>query len=174
MLPILTHPSFFMKFWLIMAFGYNQRNNDCKGGMMEEWHQKLHNNTSPDDVVICQVLKLWIVKDLGSERFAVCTFWLVILLQALIDYIKKDFDISVYWKTLNENGITKERLLSYDRAIHSEPNFRSHQKDGLLRDLGSYMRTLKVSFYRPLWFSPLLCFSFPLQINSLYQVELLP
>lgn len=24
---------------------------------MEEWHQKLHNNTSPDDVVICQVLE---------------------------------------------------------------------------------------------------------------------
>lgn len=33
-----------------------QRNCDCKGGMMEEWHQKLHNNTSPDDVVICQVI----------------------------------------------------------------------------------------------------------------------
>ncbi|NP_001234405.2 glucan water dikinase isoform X1 [Solanum lycopersicum] len=93
-----------------------QRKNDCKGGMMEEWHQKLHNNTSPDDVVICQ---------------------------ALIDYIKSDFDIGVYWKTLNENGITKERLLSYDRAIHSEPNFRGDQKDGLLRDLGHYMRTLK-------------------------------
>ncbi|CAK9158146.1 unnamed protein product [Ilex paraguariensis] len=93
-----------------------QRKNDCKGGMMEEWHQKLHNNTSPDDVVICQ---------------------------ALIDYIKSDFDISVYWKTLDDNGITKERLLSYDRAIHSEPNFRRDQKDGLLRDLGSYMRTLK-------------------------------
>ncbi|KAK6922260.1 Pyruvate phosphate dikinase, AMP/ATP-binding [Dillenia turbinata] len=93
-----------------------QRNNDCKGGMMEEWHQKLHNNTSPDDVVICQ---------------------------ALIDYIKSDFDVSVYWKTLNENGITKERLLSYDRAIHSEPNFRRDQKEGLLRDLGNYMRTLK-------------------------------
>ncbi|KAK6160209.1 hypothetical protein DH2020_003590 [Rehmannia glutinosa] len=93
-----------------------QRKNDCKGGMMEEWHQKLHNNTSPDDVVICQ---------------------------ALIDYIKSDFDISVYWKTLNDNGITKERLLSYDRAIHSEPNFRRDQKDGLLHDLGNYMRTLK-------------------------------
>ncbi|KAL0539016.1 hypothetical protein IC582_023190 [Cucumis melo] len=93
-----------------------QRNNDCKGGMMEEWHQKLHNNTSPDDVVICQ---------------------------ALIDYINSDFDIGVYWKTLNENGITKERLLSYDRAIHSEPNFRGDQKNGLLRDLGNYMRTLK-------------------------------
>ncbi|KAG8366087.1 hypothetical protein BUALT_Bualt17G0039400 [Buddleja alternifolia] len=93
-----------------------QRNNECKGAMMEEWHQKLHNNTSPDDVVICQ---------------------------ALIDYIKSDFDISVYWKTLNDNGITKERLLSYDRAIHSEPNFRRDQKDGLLRDLGNYLRTLK-------------------------------
>ncbi|XP_059633696.1 alpha-glucan water dikinase, chloroplastic isoform X2 [Cornus florida] len=93
-----------------------QRNNDCKGGMMEEWHQKLHNNTSPDDVVICQ---------------------------ALINYIKSDFDISVYWKTLNENGITKERLLSYDRGIHSEPNFSRNQKDALLHDLGSYMRTLK-------------------------------
>ncbi|RVW43449.1 Alpha-glucan water dikinase, chloroplastic [Vitis vinifera] len=93
-----------------------QRNNDCKGAMMEEWHQKLHNNTSPDDVIICQ---------------------------ALIDYIKCDFDISAYWKTLNENGITKERLLSYDRGIHSEPNFRKDQKDGLLRDLGKYMRTLK-------------------------------
>lgn len=93
-----------------------QRNNDCKGGMMEEWHQKLHNNTSPDDVVICQ---------------------------ALIDYVKSDFDIKVYWDTLNKNGITRERLLSYDRAIHSEPNFRSEQKEGLLRDLGNYMRTLK-------------------------------
>lgn len=69
-----------------------------------------------------------------------------IYLQALIDYINSDFDIGVYWKTLNDNGITKERLLSYDRAIHSEPNFRRDQKEGLLRDLGHYMRTLKVGF----------------------------
>lgn len=45
---------------------------------------------------------------------------------------------------MNDNGITKERLLSYDRGIHSEPNFRRDQKQGLLRDLGNYMRTLKV------------------------------
>ena len=32
-----------------------QRANNCMGGMMEQWHQKLHNNTSPDDVVICEV-----------------------------------------------------------------------------------------------------------------------
>ena len=40
---------------------------------MEEWHQKLHNNTSPDDVVICQ---------------------------ALIAYLEHDLDISRYWATL--------------------------------------------------------------------------
>jgi alpha-glucan, water dikinase len=28
--------------------------------MMEEWHQKLHNNTSPDDVVICEALLAYI------------------------------------------------------------------------------------------------------------------
>lgn len=39
-----------------------QRNNDCKGGMMEEWHQKLHNNTSPDDVIICQVFRILLNK----------------------------------------------------------------------------------------------------------------
>ncbi len=40
---------------------------------MEEWHQKLHNNTSPDDVVICQ---------------------------ALLAYIESGLDISAYWNTL--------------------------------------------------------------------------
>ncbi|GLJ13650.1 hypothetical protein SUGI_0217250 [Cryptomeria japonica] len=93
-----------------------QRNNDCKGGMMEEWHQKLHNNTSPDDVIICQ---------------------------ALLDYIKSGFNRDIYWKTLNKNGVTKERLASYDRPIVSEPCLRSDQKEGLIRDLTAYLRTLK-------------------------------
>ncbi|KAJ7534984.1 hypothetical protein O6H91_12G013500 [Diphasiastrum complanatum] len=93
-----------------------QRNNDCKGAMMEEWHQKLHNNTSPDDVVICQ---------------------------ALLDYIQSDFNIDIYWKTLNSNGVTKERLASYDRPIVSEPKFSPNQKEGLIRDLTAYLRTLK-------------------------------
>lgn len=112
---------------------------------MEEWHQKLHNNTSPDDVIICQVLVIWMYYE-GWHPMLQEKSW-GFFLQALIDYIKSDFDISVYWETLNRNGITKERLLSYDRAIHSEPNFRRDQKEGLLRDLGNYMRTLKVSKY---------------------------
>jgi hypothetical protein len=45
-----------------------QRNNDCAGGMMEEWHQKLHNNTSPDDVVICQVHTTRLICNLSSAN----------------------------------------------------------------------------------------------------------
>ncbi|KAG9440142.1 hypothetical protein H6P81_020307 [Aristolochia fimbriata] len=93
-----------------------QRNNDCKGGMMEEWHQKLHTNSSPDDVIVCQ---------------------------ALLDYVRSDFKLEDYWKTLNSNSLTKRTLASYDRPIISEPQFGRDIKEGLIRDLTSYLRTLK-------------------------------
>ena len=56
---------------------------------MEEWHQKLHNNTSPDDVVICQ---------------------------ALIDYIESGLDISAYWATLKVSDLHRRAL---HRKMHS-------------------------------------------------------
>ncbi|KAH7567630.1 hypothetical protein JRO89_XS07G0108200 [Xanthoceras sorbifolium] len=93
-----------------------QRNHDCKTGMMEEWHQKLHNNTSPDDVIICE---------------------------ALLNYVKGGFKIDAYWHTLNTNGLTKQKLASYDRPIVSEPHFRTDAKEGLIRDLAMYLKTLK-------------------------------
>lgn len=93
-----------------------QSKNNAKGGMMEQWHQKLHNNTSPDDVVICE---------------------------ALLAYLRADMDISVYWDTLHAAGIDKQRLASFDRAITQEPDLKPSQKDGLLRDLGAYLLTLK-------------------------------
>ena len=46
---------------------------------MEEWHQKLHNNTSPDDVVICE---------------------------ALIAYIRAGLDIQAYWDTLHVSAFS--------------------------------------------------------------------
>ena len=51
---------------------------------MEEWHQKLHNNTSPDDVAICQ---------------------------ALIDYIDSGLDMSAYWATLKVADSAKRQCL---------------------------------------------------------------
>jgi len=93
-----------------------QSRNGAKGGMMEEWHQKLHNNTSPDDVVICE---------------------------ALLAYLDSGLNIKAYWEHLESNGITKERLLSYDRAIHNEPKFNEGQVPGLKKDLTDYLQTLR-------------------------------
>ena len=59
----------------------------------EQWHQKLHNNTTPDDIVICE---------------------------ALIAFLKSG-NIEDYRKTLKAGGIGKERLASYERKIVSEP-----------------------------------------------------
>ena len=44
----------------------------------EEWHQKLHNNSTPDDIVICE---------------------------ALINFLRNKGDLKIYWKTLNDGGI---------------------------------------------------------------------
>ena len=93
-----------------------QQQNNCKGGMMEEWHQKLHNNTSPDDVPICE---------------------------ALLKYIASDCDINVYWAHLHANNIDAKRMSEYDRKICSEPKFSRDQYVGLTRDLTEYLRTLK-------------------------------
>ena len=60
----------------------------------EQWHQKLHNNTTPDDVVICQ---------------------------AVIDFLKSGGDIKIYWDTLHRSGVTRERLAAFERKITFEP-----------------------------------------------------
>ncbi|CAK7347288.1 unnamed protein product [Dovyalis caffra] len=103
-----------------------QRNNDCKTGMMEEWHQKLHNNTSPDDVIICE--KSVLPCDVS---------------EALLNYVRCGFRIDVYWQTLKANGLTKKKLASYDRPIVSEPHFPTDAREGLTRDLTMYLKTLK-------------------------------
>ena len=45
---------------------------------MEEWHQKLHNNTSPDDVVICQVMKLLISLSFLMACLIILTFYILV------------------------------------------------------------------------------------------------
>ena len=61
----------------------------------EQWHQKLHNNSTPDDIIICE---------------------------ALLSFLKSN-DIKNYWKVLNDNGIDKKRLESYERNITEEPHY---------------------------------------------------
>ncbi len=57
---------------------------------LQDWHQKLHNNTTPDDIVICE---------------------------AFIAFLEGNGDNGAYWRHLTDNGITRERLESFDRAI---------------------------------------------------------
>lgn len=57
--------------------------------------------------------------------------------------MRAGFKLDVYWKTLHAHGLTKEKLASYDRPIVSEPCFRMGAKEGLIRDLTMYLKTLK-------------------------------
>lgn len=50
---------------------------EVKGTWMEEWHQKLHNNTTPDDIPICE---------------------------AYIAFLKGNGDIGAYWRVRGDVG----------------------------------------------------------------------
>ena len=55
------------------------RNNigEKRGTWMEDWHQKLHNNTTPDDVAICE---------------------------AFIAFLEANGDLGAYWGVLSSHG----------------------------------------------------------------------
>jgi alpha-glucan, water dikinase len=86
------------------------------GSMMEQWHQKLHNATDPTDVVICDAL---------------LAFW------------NGDGDRAAYWSVLLSNGVTRERLASYQQAVTAEPDFVGHIRDTMLHELGRYGALLR-------------------------------
>ena len=77
----------------------------------EQWHQKLHNNTTPDDIVICE---------------------------AVLEYLRTQ-RMDLYWATLQKGGVTKERLLSFERKIVAEPFYAPQ----LIPDLENFLKTLK-------------------------------
>jgi hypothetical protein len=77
---------------------------ELKGTWMEEWHQKLHNNTTPDDVPICA---------------------------AYIAFLESNGDEGRYWRVLSDHGITRQRLESFDRPIKTPPQFFGDKKVGL-------------------------------------------
>ncbi|SPD74772.1 putative Alpha-glucan, water dikinase [uncultured Desulfobacterium sp.] len=89
---------------------------EVSGHFMEEWHQKLHNNTTPDDVVICE---------------------------AYLAFLRSDGNMDLFYKRLAEGGVTRERLTGYDRPIRSQPDFIPHLKDALIHDFGDFLGVLK-------------------------------
>ena len=89
---------------------------EVSGHFMEEWHQKLHNNATPDDIVICE---------------------------AYLDFQKSGGDLEVFYKTLAAGGVTKERLESYERPIKSHPDFIADLKGPLIQDFENFLTILK-------------------------------
>jgi alpha-glucan,water dikinase len=91
---------------------------EVSGHFMEEWHQKLHNNTTPDDVVICE---------------------------AFLEFLRSNGDRSRFYTVLEEGGVTRERLESFERPIRSQPDFIPYLKEPLLHDFGYFLKILKAA-----------------------------
>lgn len=77
----------------ILHIMHRHKIKETAGHFYEEWHQKLHNNTTPEDVPICE---------------------------ALLCFLRSG-NIGDYWNHLKANGIDRARLASYDRKITTEP-----------------------------------------------------
>ncbi|EFN51271.1 hypothetical protein CHLNCDRAFT_37464 [Chlorella variabilis] len=87
-----------------------------KGTWMEEWHQKLHNNTTPDDVPICE---------------------------AYLAFLRSNGDQGAYWSVLSNAGLTRSMLESYDRPIRTDPHFFPDKKASLIGEFENYLKILK-------------------------------
>jgi len=100
----------------ILHIMHRHKIKEVKGTWMEEWHQKLHNNTTPDDVAICE---------------------------AYLAFLENGGNRGMYWQVLSEAGISRERLESFERPIRCEPEDFPDRRDGLIKDFREYLRVLK-------------------------------
>ncbi len=93
------------------------RNNikETAGHFIEEWHQKLHNNTTPDDVVICT---------------------------AYLAFLRSNGKVQEFYRTLEAGGVTRERLKSFERPIRSDPDFLADRKDVLISEFENFLKIL--------------------------------
>src|SRR5215472_12820526 len=91
---------------------------EVSGHFLEEWHQKLHNNTTPDDLVICE---------------------------AYLAFLSSNGNRDTFYRTLEAGGVTRQRLESFERPIRSQPDFVPHLKDALIHDFQNFLRILKAS-----------------------------
>ncbi len=89
---------------------------EMHGHFMEEWHQKLHNNTTPDDIVICE---------------------------AYLAFLQSNGDLKRFYETLSQGGVSRERLRNFERSIVTDPEFYPDKRDGLSHDFQNFLRILK-------------------------------
>ncbi|PRW33076.1 alpha-glucan water chloroplastic [Chlorella sorokiniana] len=100
----------------ILNIMHRNKIKEVKGTWMEEWHQKLHNNTTPDDIHICE---------------------------AYLAFLRSNGNNSEYWRVLTEAGVTRQMLESLDRPVRCEPEWFADKKEALINDFENYLRILK-------------------------------
>ena len=91
---------------------------EVSGHFLEEWHQKLHNNTTPDDMVICE---------------------------AYVAFLQNNGSRDSFYQTLEAGGVTRQRLENFERPIRSAPDFVPHLKDALIHEFQSFLKILRAS-----------------------------
>ncbi|MBF0487051.1 MAG: hypothetical protein HQK98_02715 [Nitrospirae bacterium] len=100
----------------ILQIMHRHRIKEVSGHFLEEWHQKLHNNATADDMVICE---------------------------AYLAFLRSNGDRGRFYEVLNSGGVTEERLRGFERPIRTHPDFVPHLKDALIHDFEGYLKTLK-------------------------------
>jgi alpha-glucan,water dikinase len=100
----------------VLTIMHRHHIKEVSGHFMEEWHQKLHNNTTPDDVVLCE---------------------------AFLAFQRTNGDLAVFYRTLESGGVTRARLQGYERPIRSDPDFLPGLKDVLIGDFEEFLHILR-------------------------------
>jgi alpha-glucan, water dikinase len=100
----------------ILEIMHRNHVKEVAGRFLEEWHQKLHNNTTPDDVVICE---------------------------AYLEFLRRNGDQEAFYRTLEAGGVSRARLLGFERPIRSAPDFMGNLRDALLRDFSDFLGVLR-------------------------------
>ncbi len=100
----------------ILQIMHRNHIRETSGHFIEEWHQKLHNNTTPDDVVICE---------------------------AYLAFLKSNGDQAAFDRTLEQGGVTRERLASFERPIRTAPELYADRKDALIGEFENFQKILK-------------------------------
>jgi len=95
---------------------HRHRIKEVSGNFLEEWHQKLHNNATPDDIVICE---------------------------AYLAFLRSGGDLGLFYTRLEEGGIGKKRLNSFERPICAEPEFYPDIQEALIEDFDLYLKILR-------------------------------
>ena len=99
----------------ILQIMHRHHVKEVTGHFLEEWHQKLHNNTTPDDIVICE---------------------------AYLEFLRSNGNLERFYQTLQAGGVTRERLESFERPIRTSPDFPAHLKDALIHDFENFLKVL--------------------------------